>query len=91
VKGSHTYSVDETARMLGISRTTAYRQVQRGAIPSVRFGKAIRVPKAQLMAMLGEDDRRTTGGAPALGHDTSGEKTVLGERVIHQDPADEDW
>jgi excisionase family DNA binding protein len=39
-----TYSVDETARVLGISRSLAYECVKTGEIPSVRFGSRIVIP-----------------------------------------------
>jgi excisionase family DNA binding protein len=45
-------SVPEAARLLGISRTLAYELVAEGAIPSVRFGSRIVVPKARLIALL---------------------------------------
>ena len=37
--------VNEVARMLGVSRTQAYRLVQEGLFKSVRIGNAIRIPK----------------------------------------------
>jgi len=46
------YTVDETARVLGIGRNTAYLAIRRGEIPSVRIGARILVPKAALDALL---------------------------------------
>ena len=48
-----TYTVNEVAhstfndvaRILGVSRTQAYRLVQEGLFKSVRIGNAIRIPK----------------------------------------------
>ena len=40
-----TLSVEEAARIIGISRTTAYACVRSGAIPSVRYGKRIVIPR----------------------------------------------
>ena len=40
-----TYTVSEIARILGVSRTQAYRLVQEGLFKSVRIGNAIRIPK----------------------------------------------
>ena len=38
---------DDVARILNISRSMAYQLIQRGEIPSVRLGRAVRVhPKA---------------------------------------------
>lgn len=43
----------ETAKLLRIGRGTVYEQIRCGAIPSVRMGRKILVPKAALMKMLG--------------------------------------
>lgn len=40
-----TYTVNEIARILGISQARAYRLVQEGLFKSVRIGNAIRIPK----------------------------------------------
>jgi excisionase family DNA binding protein len=45
-------SVTETANLLGLSRNATYQGVQSGAIPSIRVGKRILVPKAALDRML---------------------------------------
>ena len=45
-------SVTETAYLLGLSRNATYQGVQSGAIPSIRVGKRILVPKAALERML---------------------------------------
>jgi excisionase family DNA binding protein len=39
-----TYTVEEVAQLLGISRTTAYESVRRGEIPACRFGRRLVVP-----------------------------------------------
>ena len=39
-----TYSVDEVAQMLGISRGLAYEMVGRGELPSVRLGRRLLIP-----------------------------------------------
>ena len=49
-----TVTVVEFARLAGISRTTAYECVRSGAIPSVRFGRRIVVPKWAVESALGE-------------------------------------
>ena len=40
-----TYTVNDVARILGVSRTQAYRLVQEGLFKSVRIGNAIRISK----------------------------------------------
>ena len=40
-----TYTVNEIARMLGVSQARAYRLVQEGLFKSVRIGNAIRISK----------------------------------------------
>ena len=47
-----TVSVEEAGRILGYSRNTAYEAVRRGEIPTIRFGRKIRVPKAALQRLL---------------------------------------
>ena len=40
-----TYTVNEIARILGVSQARAYGLVQEGLFKSVRIGNAIRIPK----------------------------------------------
>lgn len=47
-----TYSVEEVAQMLGISRTTAYECINRGEIPARRFGRRVVVLRDELDALL---------------------------------------
>jgi excisionase family DNA binding protein len=49
-------NVEDAARILGISRNSAYEAVARGEIPSLRFGKRIVIPKVAL-------DRLLSGGS----------------------------
>jgi excisionase family DNA binding protein len=53
-----TMSVTEAARVLGISRTTAYECVRAGDLPSVRLGGRIVVPTQAV-------DRLLAAGEPA--------------------------
>lgn len=46
----------DTAKILGLSRGQTYAAVERGEIPSLRFGHRIVVPTAKLLKMLGVDD-----------------------------------
>jgi excisionase family DNA binding protein len=47
-----TVSVEEAARMLGISRGAAYTHARDGSIPTIRLGKRLLVPKAALEKLL---------------------------------------
>jgi excisionase family DNA binding protein len=47
-----TYSVAEAAQRLGASRAHTYDLIREGAIPSLRFGNLIRVPKAPIERMV---------------------------------------
>lgn len=47
-----TYSVPEVAAALGIHKSTAYRLVASGDIPSVRLGHRVVVPVAVLDALV---------------------------------------
>jgi excisionase family DNA binding protein len=47
-----TLSVDETAVLLGVARSTAYAGVLSRDIPSIRIGRRIRIPTAVLARML---------------------------------------
>jgi excisionase family DNA binding protein len=49
-------SVEAAAKILGLSRNSAYEAVRRGQIPSLRFGKRIVVPRAALSKMLSQTD-----------------------------------
>ena len=47
-----TLSVEHAARLIGISRTTAYRMVQSGELPAVKVGRRVLILKKPLMEML---------------------------------------
>jgi len=47
-----TFSVEEAARILGISRGTAYALARHGSLPTIRLGRRLLVPKAGLEKML---------------------------------------
>ena len=53
---SLTFSVTETAELIGISRSTAYESVRDGSIPSLRFRRRIVIPKTALERLLGPGD-----------------------------------
>lgn len=45
---------EEFRRVAGLGRATTYDLIRRGQIPSVRFGRVIRIPKSALVV---RDDR----------------------------------
>lgn len=47
-----TYRVHEAAAALGISRSRCYQLVAQGTIPAIRIGASIRIPVAELHAMI---------------------------------------
>lgn len=61
-------TVSETARLLRLGRTQTYELIRSGAIPSIRLGRAIRIPRHQLAALLGLDDVTGTLEAPSTEH-----------------------
>jgi excisionase family DNA binding protein len=53
LRGRATVTVEEAAKLLGISRAPAYRAVKAGQIPAIRVGGRLLVPVPKLLAMLG--------------------------------------
>ncbi len=53
-----TLTVDQAAKILHVSRASAYKAVHSGEIPSIRVGHRVLVPTALLLAMLGLDGGR---------------------------------
>jgi len=47
-----TFTVDEVARLLGISRSGAYDSIARGEIPSLRIGRRVLVPREPLLDLV---------------------------------------
>lgn len=47
-----TLSIPEAAKVLGVSKYSAYKAAKKGDIPILQIGKLRRVPKAQLMRMI---------------------------------------
>lgn len=52
-------TVEQTAKVLGISRGLAFASVRNGDIPSIRIGRRILVPRDRLRQMLGVDRAET--------------------------------
>ena len=48
-------TVEQTAKVLGISRGLAFTAVRAGDIPSIRIGRRILVPRDRLRQKLGLD------------------------------------
>jgi len=68
--------------ILGISRALTYRQAETGAIPTLRFGRTLRVPTAALLTMLGlenSEDRGTTPRSDATTLPITGTTTSNGD------------
>lgn len=49
-----TYTVDEVARLLGISRGSAYEAIRKGQIRSLTIGRRIVIPPSVLAELLGD-------------------------------------
>jgi excisionase family DNA binding protein len=52
-----TFTVVETAKLLGLGRNQTYEAVQRGEIPSIRIGKRILIPRIGLETLLAHERR----------------------------------
>jgi excisionase family DNA binding protein len=50
-----TWSVPEAARLLGISKDTAYEAAHRGELPVKVIGRRMLVPRAALLRLLDDD------------------------------------
>ena len=53
-------TVRDVARILKVTRSTAYRMVKRGIIPSVKLGGAVRVPRSFFDAIANKAVRQAT-------------------------------
>ena len=55
--GPLTFTIPEAAKLLRVSRGTAYEAAKTGTLPTIRFGRTIRVPRHALLRLLnGQDD-----------------------------------
>jgi excisionase family DNA binding protein len=48
-----TVTVEQAAKLLGVSRSAAYRAAATGQLPTLSFGRRLVVPTFRLMQMLG--------------------------------------
>lgn len=55
-----TMTVEEAARVLGISRSSAYECVRRGELRAVRLGRRLVVPRLVVEQLLAGDARPST-------------------------------
>jgi excisionase family DNA binding protein len=55
-----TVTVEDAAALLGMSRNGAYNAIRDGNLPSIRIGRFIRVPSAQLRKILGLEAERSS-------------------------------
>ena len=56
-----TFSVEEVAQLLGLSRSAVYEAIARGDIPALRFGRRIVIVRDALDRLLDQLDHRTLG------------------------------
>ena len=54
--------IDAAAERLAVSRATLYRLLQRGELPTVRIGSAVRVPVSALERWLADQMTGQGGG-----------------------------
>ena len=56
-----TFTIDETARLLGIGRQLAYDRVKTGEIPAIKIGRRLLVPRSALQKLLEKGQLVTSG------------------------------
>ncbi|HEU5003451.1 MAG TPA: helix-turn-helix domain-containing protein [Actinomycetota bacterium] len=57
-------SVEETCRLLGLSRSAGYRATSAGELPTIKVGRRLYVPTPALLRLLGaaEPMKQVVGG-----------------------------
>lgn len=50
-----TYTVEEVAKLLGLSRSSMYQAIRNNSVPSLRIGGRILISKIELEKLLGRD------------------------------------
>jgi excisionase family DNA binding protein len=60
-----TYTVEEAARLLGVSRGVAYTAAKSGELPTIRLCRRLLVPRSQLDAMLGITEDKRSEATPS--------------------------
>lgn len=66
----------EVGELLGLSRASVYAAAARGEIPTLRFGRSLRVPTAELRRLLGLEDASSRGSGPGSDAAASSSLTV---------------
>lgn len=52
-----TVTVEEAARLLGISRSLAYEMARKGQLPTLKFGRRLVVPRRALEGLIEESQK----------------------------------
>ena len=50
-----TLTIEEAAKILGISRGLAYQAARTGELPTIRFGRRFLVPRHALLKLISEE------------------------------------
>lgn len=58
------YTVAEVAKMLRVSKMTAYRFIERYGLHAIRVGDSFRIPEPALRAWLGDTNGHGSGTQP---------------------------
>lgn len=53
-----TYSVPIAAALLGVSKATLYRAIERGDIIAIRFGRAVQIPRHAVDTLLADGNNK---------------------------------
>jgi excisionase family DNA binding protein len=53
-----TMSVEDAAKLLGVSRGLAYEAAKRGELPTIKLGRRLLVPRARLLELVGAPEMR---------------------------------
>ena len=61
--GQLTFTIDEAANLLGISRSTAYECAHRAELPVLRFGRRLVVTRSTLLRLLGSESMAASNGS----------------------------
>jgi excisionase family DNA binding protein len=75
-----TLTIEEAAKLLGVSRGVGYEAARRGELPTIRLGRRLLVPKIALERMLGIEDERPEAASPGA-RETSTVARQEGDRV----------
>ena len=65
-----TWSVEEASQILGVGRQLGYELARSGQIPTIRLGRRLLVPRAQLQAMLDRVPDRVGPRSESGGHES---------------------